>query len=88
MANSAPTPKRPSFLFPALFPTAIFLGAFLFVSGPHYETGDSGSRWVLITDNAELPKLPAVAGSISGWDDTAPIEWIDDFVSLWHVVKF
>jgi hypothetical protein len=62
--------------------------AVLFVSGPHYETGESGSRWVLITDNAELPTRPTVAGSESGWDDTAPIEWTDDFVSLWHVVKF
>ncbi len=62
--------------------------AFLFVSGPHYETGESGSRWVLITDNTELPKRPTVAGSLSAWDDTAPIGWTDDFVSLWHVVKF
>lgn len=62
--------------------------AYLFLSGEHNETGESGSRWVLITDNAELLKRPTVAGSKSGWGDTAPIGWTDDFVSLWHVVKF
>jgi hypothetical protein len=62
--------------------------AFLFASGPHYETGETSSHWVLITANAELPKQPLVAGSVSRWDDSAPIEWTDDFSSLWHVVRF
>ena len=62
--------------------------AFLFASGPHYETGETSSHWVLITANSKLMKQPIVAGSVSGWDDSAPIEWTDDFSSLWHVVRF
>lgn len=62
--------------------------AFLFVSGPHYETGESSSHWVLITANAELLKRPTVAGSISRWGESAPIGWTDDFLSLWNVVRF
>jgi SAM-dependent methyltransferase len=63
--------------------------AFLFASGPHMETGETSSHWVWITSNRELPKQPLVAGSVSRWDSSAPpIEWTDDFVSLWHVVRF
>jgi hypothetical protein len=61
---------------------------FLFVSGPHDETGESTSHWVLITANTELVKRPAVAGRVSTWDKSVPIGWTDDFVSLWHVVRF
>jgi SAM-dependent methyltransferase len=61
---------------------------FLFVSGPHDETGESTSHWVLITANTELLKRPAVAGRVSTWDKSVPIGWTDDFVSLWHVVRF
>jgi hypothetical protein len=62
--------------------------AFLFASGPHEETGETSSHWVLITANSELMKQPLVAGRVSRWDEYAPIEWTDDFVSLWHVVRF
>jgi SAM-dependent methyltransferase len=62
--------------------------AFLFASGPREQTGETSSHWVLITANSELMKQPLVAGSVSGWDEFAPIEWTDDFVSLWHVVRF
>jgi hypothetical protein len=62
--------------------------AFLFASGPHEETGESSSHWVLITANRELLKQPAVAGRLSSWERLAPIAWTDDFVSLWHVVRF
>ena len=43
---------------------------------------------MLITANSELLKQPLVAGSVSGWDESVPIEWTDDFSSLWHVVRF
>jgi SAM-dependent methyltransferase len=62
--------------------------AFLFASGPQERTGETSSHWVLITANSELMKQPLVAGSVSGWDEFAPLEWTDDFVSLWHVVRF
>lgn len=62
--------------------------AVLFASGPHYETGEISSHWVLITANSELLKRPLVAGSVSRWDESAPIEWTDDFSSLWRVVRF
>jgi SAM-dependent methyltransferase len=62
--------------------------AFLFASGPYEDTGESSSHWVLITANRELLKQPAVAGRVSSWERLPPIAWTDDFVSLWHVVRF
>jgi hypothetical protein len=62
--------------------------AVLFAAGPNEETGESSSHWVLITANLEMLKEPAIAGAVSRWADVAPIGWTDDFVSLWHVVRF
>jgi len=62
--------------------------AVLFASGPYEETGETPAHWVLVTANAELLKQPAVAGRVSRWDQSAPIGWTDDLVSLWHIVRF
>jgi hypothetical protein len=64
--------------------------AALFASGPNAETGESTSRWVLITENSSFLEQPGIAGRISEWTDGGrpPIAWTDDFASLWHVLKF
>jgi len=35
--------------------------AVLFAAGPHEDTGESGSHWVLITANSEMLRQPAIA---------------------------
>ena len=64
--------------------------AALFASGPNEGTGESTSRWVLITENAGFLRQPGVAAGISGWRDggNPVITWTDDFASLWHVLRF
>ena len=64
--------------------------AALFASGPNEETGESTSRWVLITENSSFLQQPDVAARTSGWTDGGrpPITWTDDFASLWHVLRF
>jgi hypothetical protein len=62
--------------------------AVLFASGPQEEIGELSAHWVLITNNTALLNYPLLAGSVSHWGDTAPIQWTDDFSSLWHVVRF
>ena len=46
-------------------------------------TGESSSRWVLLTANPDF-----LASNHSEWSSRAPILWTDDFASLWHVLKF
>jgi spermidine synthase len=54
------------------------------VSADDARTGESSSRWVLMTSNQDfLPQHKP-----SNWSSRAPIVWTDDFASLWHVVKF
>jgi hypothetical protein len=57
-------------------------------SGEYPETGESASRWVLLTSNREFLERAGLARHASGWSDGAPIVWTDDFASLWHVLKF
>jgi len=50
----------------------------------HPESGESASRWVLIGSDissfTRAPEWTPVMGS--------PLNWTDDFASLWHVLKF
>ena len=54
------------------------------VSQDDAATGESASRWVLITNNIELLH----GARLSQRPSSAPIIWTDDFSSLWHVLKF
>jgi len=58
------------------------------VSGDDPATGESSSRWVLITSNQDFLERAGLAHRLSGWSSRAPIIWTDDFASLWHVLKF
>ena len=58
------------------------------ISGDQPETGESSSRWVLITSNQDFLERAGLAHHLSGWSRRAPITWTDDFASLWHVLQF
>ena len=60
----------------------------LFVSGDDSETGESSSKWVLLTANADLLERSGLIARGAPWTLRAPILWTDDFVSLWHVLNF
>lgn len=62
--------------------------ALVFVSGDDAQTGESSSKWVLITDNSEFLAQSQLAARSAPWTRRAPILWTDDFVSLWHVLNF
>jgi hypothetical protein len=64
--------------------------AALFLSGRHDETGELGSKWVLITANSAFLGQPRIADRVSAWPyaKRSPITWTDDFASLWHVLRF
>ncbi len=63
--------------------------AVLFFSGAKEETGESTSRWVLITANTGFFEQHRIADEIANWTDRRqPITWTDDFASLWHVLKY
>jgi spermidine synthase len=51
-------------------------------------TGESSSRWVLLTPNQDFLERSGLARHPSDWSSHAPITWTDDFASLWHVLKF
>ena len=62
--------------------------AMVFVSGDDAETGESSSKWVVISENRELLSETQFAARTAPWTRRAPILWTDDFVSLWHVLNF
>ena len=51
-------------------------------------TGESSSRWVLLTLNQDFLEKAGLAHHVSEWSKRAPITWTDDFASLWPVLKF
>jgi len=51
-------------------------------------TGETSSRWVLITPNHDFLERAGLAHQASAWSKHAPIVWTDDFASLWPVLKF
>jgi hypothetical protein len=62
--------------------------AVLLVSGDDRETGESGSKWVLLTANTALLEKSGLSGQGAPWTKRTPILWTDDFESLWHVLNF
>jgi len=69
---------------------ASYLGwtAVQIISGDDPGTGESSSRWVVLTSNQAFLERARLAHQLTGWSDRAPIVWTDDFASLWHVLKF
>jgi len=58
------------------------------VSKDDSATGESSSRWVLLTSNKDFLERAGLGPRLSEWSSRAPIIWTDDFASLWHVLKF
>jgi hypothetical protein len=58
------------------------------ISGDDPATGESSSRWVLLTSNQDFLERAGLAHQLSGWSRRPPIVWTDDFASLWHVLNF
>jgi spermidine synthase len=61
-----------------------------FVSAANPTTGESASRWVLLTANRGFLERAEIASRTMEWTqpDRGPIVWSDDFASLWRVLKF
>jgi spermidine synthase len=53
------------------------------------ETGESGSDWVLISQNQALLDIPAIRDEDTEWEQPQlkPMVWTDDFSSLWKVLR-
>lgn len=51
--------------------------------------GESGSRWVLLTENADTLAKAGIRNTLIGWSSpqASALEWTDDFLSLWQVLK-
>ena len=62
--------------------------AFLLVAGDDFDTGESSSHWVLITDDDAFLERSRIKFASSPWTSRPPLLWTDDFASLWHVLKF
>jgi hypothetical protein len=58
------------------------------ISGDDPSTGETSSRWVVMTSNQAFLERAGLAHQLSGWSRRAPILWTDDFASLWPVLKF
>ncbi len=58
------------------------------ISGDDDKTGESSSRWVLMTADARFLERAGLSQRSSAWSKRAPITWTDDFASLWHVLMF
>jgi hypothetical protein len=58
------------------------------ISGDDDKTGESSSRWVLMTADARFLERAGLSQRSSAWSNRAPITWTDDFASLWHVLMF
>ena len=69
---------------------AQYLGwkAVQFISGDDPQTGESSSRWVLMTANTDFLDRTGMARQLSGWGVRPPLIWTDDFASLWQVLRF
>jgi hypothetical protein len=58
------------------------------ISGDEPETGETSSRWVLMSSSQAFLERAGLEHHLSGWSRRAPILWTDDFSSLWPVLKF
>ncbi len=52
--------------------------------------GESGSRWVLLTEKAETFQNSKIRDTLIGWSTSRQpiITWTDDFASLWPILRF
>lgn len=52
--------------------------------------GESGSRWVLLTQNSETFSKARIRDTMIGWSTSRDpvITWTDDFASLWPILRF
>ena len=61
-------------------------GSALFVSYNYETTGETASTWAPLTANREF--LRRIDTKTTQWPSTTPIQWSDDYASMWHVLKF
>ena len=59
-----------------------------FLSNGYSPAGEDGSRWILISPDADFVKRTDLQRLVSGWSDAPPLLWTDDFASLWHVLMW
>jgi hypothetical protein len=59
-----------------------------FLSSGYAPAGEDGSRWILISPDADWVKRAKLEQLVSGWSETSPLLWTDDFASLWHVLMW
>jgi len=54
------------------------------------DKGESGSRWVLLTERRETFTNSKIRDTILGWSNSPEpvITWTDDFASLWPILRF
>lgn len=53
------------------------------------DTGESAARWVALAADASVLERGAMANRASRWPAfSKPLEWTDDFASLWHVLRY
>jgi hypothetical protein len=60
------------------------------VSSTDTRYGVSQAAWVIVSGNETLWRLPLIQQAVDPWtaSDRRPLEWTDDFTSLWRVLKF
>jgi hypothetical protein len=59
-------------------------------SSPDTRYGVIQATWVIVSGNEMLWRAPVIQQAVDPWSDTdrRPLEWTDDFTSLWRVLKF
>ncbi|MEQ1947730.1 MAG: fused MFS/spermidine synthase [Bryobacteraceae bacterium] len=61
----------------------------MMISLPDIKTGESGSRWVLLTEKRETFEGTNIRDTILGWNapNQPAVTWTDDFSSLWPLIN-
>ncbi|MEQ1883581.1 MAG: fused MFS/spermidine synthase [Bryobacteraceae bacterium] len=61
----------------------------MMISLPDLKTGESGSRWVLMTEKRENFEDTNIRDTILGWSSPSQpvVTWTDDFSSLWPLIR-
>ncbi|HEX5230146.1 MAG TPA: fused MFS/spermidine synthase [Bryobacteraceae bacterium] len=58
------------------------------ISADDAATGESSSRWVLLSADSDFFDRSGLSREASVWTPRPPILWTDDFASLWPVLTF
>src|SRR5579871_335928 len=60
------------------------------ISAAHPDRGEFEATWMIVSGNDALWQSPAIQQAINEWtpQDRPPLEWRDDFTSLWRVLRF